>query len=90
MTEDLNIHTHGRAGHISLNRPKALHALTLEMCHAMSAALREWEGDEAVQAVILNHAEGRGFCAGGDIRKLYELGRAVLYEGAKDIVIEAA
>lgn len=70
MTDDLNIHTHGKAGHISLNRPKALHALTLEMCHAMSAALREWESDEAVQAVILDHAEGRGFCAGGDINLL--------------------
>lgn len=70
MTDDLNIHTHGKAGHISLDRPKALHALTLEMCHAMSAALREWESDEAVQAVILDHAEGRGFCAGGDINLL--------------------
>lgn len=54
-------------GHISLNRPKAIHALTLPMCHAMSAALTEWAGDDAVEAVILDHAEGRGFCAGGDI-----------------------
>ncbi|WP_379545617.1 enoyl-CoA hydratase/isomerase family protein [Qipengyuania sp. DSG2-2] len=67
MTQDVNIHKHGRVGHISLNRPKALHALTLEMCHAMSAALTDWADDDEVEAIILDHAEGRGFCAGGDI-----------------------
>ncbi len=67
MTEDVHIHSHDRVGHISLNRPKALHALTLDMCHAMSAALTQWADDDNVQAVILDHAEGRGFCAGGDI-----------------------
>jgi len=67
MTQDVHIHKHGRIGHISLNRPKALHALTLDMCHAMSAALTEWADDDDVEAVILDHAEGRGFCAGGDI-----------------------
>lgn len=70
MTDDILIHTHGPVGHISLNRPKAIHALTLDMCHAMSAALREWAGDDGVKAVILDHAEGRGFCAGGDINLL--------------------
>ena len=70
MTDDLNIHTHGRVGHISLNRPKALHALTLDMCQAMSKALTEWATDDAIEAVILDHAEGRGFCAGGDINLL--------------------
>ena len=70
MTDQVNIHTDGRIGHLSLNRPKALHALTLDMCHAMSAALTEWAADDAVEAVILDHAEGRGFCAGGDINLL--------------------
>jgi enoyl-CoA hydratase len=64
---DVLTHTHGAAGHISLNRPKALHALTLNMCHAISAALTEWENDPAVEVVLLDHSEGRGFCAGGDI-----------------------
>ena len=67
MTDEVLIHKHGRVGHISLNRPKALHALTLDMCHAMSAALTDWAEDDEVEAVILDHAEGRGFCAGGDI-----------------------
>ena len=57
----------GRVGHLSLNRPKALHALTLPMVRAMIAALLAWRDDPAVDAVILDHAEGRGFCAGGDI-----------------------
>jgi len=70
LSDDVNIHSHGRVGHISLDRPKALHALTLDMCHAMSAALTEWAGDDAVEAIILDHAEGRGFCAGGDIGML--------------------
>ena len=67
MTEDVLTQITGGAGHISLNRPKAIHALTLPMCHAMSAALTAWATDDSVKAVILDHAEGRGFCAGGDI-----------------------
>ena len=67
MTDEIIIRREGSAGILSLNRPKALHALTLEMCHAMSAALSEWAGEDAVKAVILDHSEGRGFCAGGDI-----------------------
>ena len=67
MIEDVLIHRHGAVGHISLNRPKALHALTLDMCHAMSAALTDWAADDGIEAVIIDHAEGRGFCAGGDI-----------------------
>ena len=67
MNDEVLIHTNASAGVLSLNRPKAIHALTLPMCHAMSAALREWASDDAVKAVILDHSEGRGFCAGGDI-----------------------
>lgn len=67
MTTDVLTRKNGPIGHISLNRPKALHALTLEMCHAMSAALSEWAKDDEIQAIIIDHDEGRGFCAGGDI-----------------------
>lgn len=68
MTEELTVSSTGAAGSLTLNRPKALHALTLDMCHAMSAALTDWAIDDAVQAVIVDHTEGsRGFCAGGDI-----------------------
>jgi enoyl-CoA hydratase len=64
---DVLIHRVGAVGHISLNRPKALHALTTGMCEGISATLLEWRDDNAVEAVILDHAEGRGFCAGGDV-----------------------
>lgn len=67
MTEDVLIRRDGAVGFLSLNRPKALHALTLPMVHAMTAALVEWQDDPGVKAVIVDHAEGRGFCAGGDI-----------------------
>lgn len=66
-TPDVLTRKVGRIGHISLNRPKALHALTLDMCHAMSNALTVWAEDDTVEAVIIDHDDGRGFCAGGDI-----------------------
>lgn len=64
----------GAVGRIRLNRPKAIHALTKDMCTAMIAALVEWRGDGGIQAVMIDHAEGRGFCAGGDVRMLAESG----------------
>ncbi len=78
MTDEVLTQRHGPIGHISLNRPKALHALTLPMCHAMSAALSEWAADDSIKAVILDHAEGRGFCAGGDIAFLRD---SALHDG---------
>lgn len=70
MTEELLIRREGKAGIISLNRPKAIHALTLGMCQAMSAQLTQWASDTKVKVVIIDHAEGRGFCSGGDINLL--------------------
>jgi enoyl-CoA hydratase len=67
MTNDIIVRRRGTVGHISLNRPKALHALTQSMCEAIGAALLEWRDDAEIHAVILDHAEGRGFCAGGDV-----------------------
>ena len=61
-------------GRITLNRPKALHALNLAMCEAMTAALRDWREDAAVTSVLIDHAGERGFCAGGDIRMIAESG----------------
>jgi enoyl-CoA hydratase len=70
MTTELLIRTQGHAGIISLNRPAALHALTLDMVHAMTTALQKWATSKKVKCVIIDHAEGRGFCAGGDINFL--------------------
>ncbi|MGB7972991.1 MAG: enoyl-CoA hydratase/isomerase family protein [Roseiarcus sp.] len=66
----------GRAGVIVLNRPKALNALTLTMVRLIAAALDEWENDAALDRIVLVGSGERAFCAGGDIRRLYELGRA--------------
>jgi len=60
----------GHAGRIRLNRPKALHALNHAMCEAILAALEQWRDDAGVHAILIDHAEGRGFCAGGDIRMI--------------------
>jgi enoyl-CoA hydratase len=76
----VHLHTHGRAGHISLARPKALHALTQAMCEAMSEALLDWRDDPAIEAVLIDHAEGRGFCAGGDVALVR---RSALEDGGK-------
>ncbi len=76
MTQDVLLTREGPLGRIRLNRPKAIHALTLEMCEAMSAALLEWRSDPAVKAVLIDHAEGRGFCAGGDVVMLARSGAA--------------
>jgi enoyl-CoA hydratase len=67
MTEELITRREGVAGYLTLNRPKAIHALTAAMDHAMTEALLAWRDDADVQTVIVDHSEGRGFCAGGDI-----------------------
>jgi len=74
MTDDVMIATEGRVGRIRLNRPKALHALNTAMCAAILEALEAWRTDPAVELVMIDHAEGRGFCAGGDIRMLADSG----------------
>ncbi len=61
-------------GIITLNRPRALHALNRGMCDAMIAALLAWREDEAVQSILIDHSGERGFCAGGDIRMIAESG----------------
>lgn len=67
MTQDIATRIEGHAGIISLNRPSALHALTLDMVHAMTDVLVKWQTSKKVKCIVIDHAEGRGFCAGGDI-----------------------
>jgi enoyl-CoA hydratase len=65
----------GALGLITLNRPKALNALTHHMCVAMFETLEEWARDEGVRAVAIQGAGERAFCAGGDIRAMAESSR---------------
>lgn len=77
MTEEPEIiaRVEGGVGRITLNRPKALHALNLGMCRAMTEALIGWRENDAVKSVLIDHAGERGFCAGGDIRMIAESGK---------------
>jgi enoyl-CoA hydratase/carnithine racemase len=76
MSGDIHIRKEGRAGRITLTRPKALNALSYEMCTAIEAALDGWRDDEDVALVLINAEGERAFCAGGDIQQLYDTGRA--------------
>jgi enoyl-CoA hydratase len=74
VTDDVLFSTDRNVGRIRLNRPKAIHALTREMCDAMSEVLLAWREDPSIQVVVIDHAEGRGFCAGGDVVMLARSG----------------
>lgn len=60
-------------GRITLNRPQAINALTLEVLHDLEQTLLDWRADEAVERVVLTGAGERGYCAGADVRQLREL-----------------
>jgi len=65
--ETVRAYEDGAAGRLRLNRPKALHALDLDMVRATIDALVRWRDNPEIRIVLIDHAEGRGFCAGGDI-----------------------
>jgi 3-hydroxyisobutyrate dehydrogenase len=73
---DIHIRTTGHAGHITLNRPAALNALTYDMVRAIDAALRNWANDANIALVLIDAAGDKAFCAGGDIADLYATGRS--------------
>ncbi|MFF3455115.1 enoyl-CoA hydratase/isomerase family protein [Streptomyces sp. NPDC002730] len=62
------LRTEGHAGYITLNRPRALNALSHAMVRTVDTALATWEQDPAVEVVVITGAGERGLCAGGDIR----------------------
>ncbi|HTU11698.1 MAG TPA: enoyl-CoA hydratase/isomerase family protein [Allosphingosinicella sp.] len=75
MTDKVISRIEGRTGRMSLNRPKAINALDLDMVRAMTEALRNWQHDQAVKLILIDHhaqpdgdgKPARGFCAGGDV-----------------------
>jgi enoyl-CoA hydratase/carnithine racemase len=68
----------GRFGRLTLNNPRTLNALNVEMIGIIDAALQDWAGDESVLGVIIDSVTERALCSGGDIRSLY---RGVVDEG---------
>jgi len=76
MANDIHIRIEGRAGRITLTRPQALNALSLEMVHAIDAALIDWATDDRVALLIIDAEGDRAFCAGGDIARMHATGTA--------------
>ena len=72
--EDVLIRREGRAGRITLTRPRALNALTHDMCRAIDAALIDWANDPEVALVLIEGEGERAFCAGGDVAEIYRAG----------------
>ena len=72
--DDILFRVDGRLGLVTLNRPQALNAFTLDMYRRFDPALRDWDADPAIAAVAIEGAGERAFCAGGDIRAIYEAG----------------
>lgn len=66
----------GHAGHVVLNRPRAINALTHEMVGLIRPALEEWASDDTVRTVVLTGAGERGLCAGGDIVAMWRDAKA--------------
>lgn len=75
MTADILFSQQRHVGLITLNRPQALNALTLSMIKAMQHQLLQWEKDRTIHAIVIQAEAGKAFCAGGDVRWLYEAGR---------------
>ncbi len=75
MTQDILFTRERHIGLVTLNREQALNALTLPMIIALQHQLEVWKDDITVQAVVVRAAGVRAFCAGGDVRAIYNFGR---------------
>jgi enoyl-CoA hydratase/carnithine racemase len=78
MAEELDIlfEVRGRVGLVTLNRPKALNALSQAMCLAMHRQLDIWQAADEVEVVVVESAGDRAFCAGGDVVAVYKSGKS--------------
>jgi enoyl-CoA hydratase len=73
---DVRVSGVGTLRRLTLNRPKALNALTRGMAETMTRCLQSWAADPGVGAVLIDGAGDRGLCAGGDLRALYDAAKA--------------
>lgn len=80
-TEEVLFEQQGAVGFITLNRPKSLNALTLNMIRLMDPQLAAWETDDSISAVVIRGAGDRAFCAGGDVIDVYKAGLAMKETG---------
>ena len=77
---DIDIRVEGKVGRITLNRPKAMNALTYKMCLEIEKALDAWRTDDDVAMLLIDAAGERAFCAGGDIAEMYATGKRGDYD----------
>ena len=82
-TDEIAFKRRGALGEIELTRPKALNALTLAMIEAADPQLRAWSAEADVRAVLIRGRGEKAFCAGGDVRAVWEDGKA-LHRGDSD------
>src|ERR1700719_4571 len=75
--DDILFGQEGGVATVTLNRPQALNAFTLDMYRRFDPVLRGWADDPAIHAVLIRGAGERAFCAGGDVRAIYEAGRGI-------------
>lgn len=75
IDEEVFFEVKGTLGLITLNRPKALNALTLSMVREIHPQLKKWENDSSVKNVLIKAEGEKAFCAGGDIRALHDWGK---------------
>jgi len=75
--DEILLDRHGALAIVTINRPQTLNALTLYNYRQIDPALRDWGADPSVQAVVVRGAGDRAFCAGGDVRAVYEAGRGI-------------
>ena len=81
MSDDILFEKRGRAGFVTLNRPKALNALSFDMVRALARQLTIWQDDPEIAHVVVTGAGDKAFCAGGDIRSIYDARHAGETEG---------
>jgi enoyl-CoA hydratase len=75
--DDILFGRQGNVATVTLNRPQALNAFTLDMYRRFDPMLRGWADDPGVKTVLIRGAGDRAFCAGGDVRAIYEAGRGI-------------
>jgi enoyl-CoA hydratase len=76
-TDEILFGRKGGLATLTINRPQALNALTLDNYRRIDPALRDWAADPSVHIVVVRGAGDRAFCAGGDVRAVYEAGRGI-------------
>jgi enoyl-CoA hydratase len=80
----------GAAGIVQLHRPRALNALTTAMRAEIAAAFTGWARNPQVYAVVIESLVDRAFCAGGDLREMFELGKTRLDDALRSVAAEYA